>query len=132
MPRPLSVIALMRLSRPLFSLPLFSVSFSVLSVTLWFPPSPARAAGLKVPPGFEVTEFAGSALANDIYCLTLDPRGRVVVSGRGYVRLLLPEGEGRAGRALDFAGAPRDGAMGLFWEGDTLYCVGEGGLRRWR
>jgi putative heme-binding domain-containing protein len=131
MPRPQSPIALLRLFRPLFSLP--SVSFSVLSVTLWFPLPPLHGAGLRVPAGFEVTEFAGSALANDIYCLTLDPKGRVVVSGRGYVRLLLdPAGKGRAERALDFAGAPGDGAMGLLWEGDTLYCVGDGGLRRWR
>ncbi len=95
--------------------------------------APEPAAGLRVPPGFEVTEFAGSDLANDIYCLTLDPRGRVVVSGRGYVRLLLDEdGSGRATKALDFTGGPADGAMGLFWEGDDLYCVGAGGQRRWR
>src|SRR5262249_18306201 len=35
-------------------------------------------------------------------------------------------------KALGFAGAPKDGAMGLFWEGDDLYCMGDGGLRRWR
>jgi hypothetical protein len=34
--------------------------------------------GLRVPDGFEVTEFADSSLANDIYCLTLDSKGRVV------------------------------------------------------
>jgi putative heme-binding domain-containing protein len=89
--------------------------------------------GLRVPDGFEVTEFAGSDLANDIYCLTLDPKGRVVVSGRDYIRLLLDERDtGRATRVLDFAGAPKDGAMGLFWEGDDLYCMGDGGLRRYR
>src|SRR6516165_2922997 len=88
--------------------------------------------GLRVPPGFEVTEFADSSLANDIFCLTLDPKGRVVVSGRGYIRLLLDEdGDGKADKALDFADAPKDGAMGLFWEGDTLYCMGDGGLRRY-
>src|SRR5262249_37008382 len=37
-----------------------------------------------------------------------------------------------ADEALDFAGAPADGAMGLFWEGTTLYCMGGGGLRRYR
>jgi putative heme-binding domain-containing protein len=88
--------------------------------------------GLRVPDGFEVTEFADSSLANDIYCLTLDPRGRVVVSGRGYIRLLVDDnGDGRVDRALDFAGAPKDGAMGLFWEGETLWCMGDGGLRRY-
>jgi putative heme-binding domain-containing protein len=88
--------------------------------------------GLRVPPGFEVTEFADSTLANDVYCLTLDPQGRPVVSGRGYLRVLVDDdGDGRADRALDFAGPPADGAMGLLWEGDTLYCVGGGGLRRY-
>ncbi|HEY7428888.1 MAG TPA: c-type cytochrome [Gemmataceae bacterium] len=89
--------------------------------------------GLRLPDGFEVVEFADSSLANDIYCLTLDPKGRVVVSGRDYIRLLVDEdGDGRADRTLDFAGAPKDGAMGLFWEGDTLFCMGDGGLRRYR
>jgi putative heme-binding domain-containing protein len=89
--------------------------------------------GVRVPEGFEVTEFADSSLANDIYCMTLDSRGRVIVSGRGYIRLLVDDnGDGRADRALDFAGAPKDGAMGLFWENDTLFCMGDGGLRRYR
>jgi putative heme-binding domain-containing protein len=89
--------------------------------------------GLQVPAGFEVTEFADSTLSNDIFCMTLDPHGRVVVSGRGFIRLLLDEnGDGRADRVVDFAGAPKDGAMGLFWEGDTLFCMGDGGLRCYR
>jgi putative heme-binding domain-containing protein len=87
--------------------------------------------GLRLPVGFEVTEFAGSDLANDIFCMTLGPRGQVVVSGRGYIRLLV-EKDGKAVEALEFAGAPKDGAMGLFWEGDDLYCMGDGGLRRYR
>jgi putative membrane-bound dehydrogenase-like protein len=89
--------------------------------------------GLRVPPGFEVAEFADNSLANDIFCLTLDPQGRPVVSGRGYLRVLVDDdGDGRADRALDFAGPPADGAMGLLWEGNTLYCMGGGGLRRYR
>src|SRR5437660_10010732 len=88
--------------------------------------------GLRVPPGFEVTEFADSALANDIFSLTLDPRGRVVVSGRGYVRILVDDdGDGRADRALDFAAGPKDGAQGLLWEGSWLYYSVDGGLRRY-
>jgi putative heme-binding domain-containing protein len=89
--------------------------------------------GLRVPPGFEVAEFADSKLANDIFCMTLDPQGRVVVSGAGYIRILVDDdGDGRADRALDIAGAPKDGAQGLFWEGNNLYFTGDGGLRRWR
>ena len=39
-----------------------------------------------------------------------------------------------AGRieSVEFADGPRDGAMGLLWEGDTLYVTGDGGLRRYR
>ena len=89
--------------------------------------------GLRVPPGFAVTEVADSALANDIYRMTLDPRGRVVVAGRGYIRTLIDDdGDGRADRSVEFVDGPRDGAMGLLWEGDTLYVTGDGGLRRYR
>jgi putative membrane-bound dehydrogenase-like protein len=96
---------------------------------------PARADvqhGLRVPDGFEVTEYAGSDLANDIYCMTIDPQGRVIVSGRGYVRILVDDDNGKAARAIDFLAGPKDGAMGLLWEGDSLYVVGDGGLRRYR
>ncbi|WP_152049585.1 DUF7133 domain-containing protein [Tautonia marina] len=89
-------------------------------------------AGLRIPPGFVVTEFSGSDLANDIQCMTIDPRGRVIVSGRGYTRILIDDdADGRADRALPFADGPKDGAMGLFWEDDSLYVVGDGGLRRY-
>src|SRR5262249_22004631 len=76
------------------------------------------APGLPTLPGFRVTEFADGKLANDIFCMTLDPRGRVLVSGRGYLRLLVDDdGDGRADRALDLADGPKDGAQGLLWEG---------------
>jgi putative membrane-bound dehydrogenase-like protein len=89
--------------------------------------------GLRVPPGFEVTEFADSRLANDIFTMTLDPRGRVVVSGRGYIRILVDtDKDGRADRVINFADGPKDGAHGLLWEGDALYFTGDGGLRRYR
>lgn len=89
------------------------------------------AQGLKLPPGFEVVEFADGKLANDIHTMTVDPKGRIVVAGRGYLRILVDDdGDGRADRAIDFASEPKDGAMGILWEGDTLYVTGDGGLRR--
>ena len=94
---------------------------------------PAVQASFRVPPGFEVTEFADSRLANDIFSITIDPRGRVVVSGPGYIRILIDDdGDGKADRAIEFADRPKDGAQGLLWEGDTLYFTGDGGLRRYR
>lgn len=86
--------------------------------------------GLRVPEGFEVVEYADAALANDIYTMTIDPRGRIVVAGRDYIRLLLDKNnDGMADAAVPLA-APKDGAMGLLWEGDYLYYTGDGGLRR--
>src|SRR5437899_3487798 len=82
--------------------------------------------GLRVPPGFEVTEFADSKLANDIFSMTLDPRGRVGVSGRGYIRILVDDDkDGRADRAIDFADGQEDLARGLRWEGSALYCTAD-------
>jgi len=86
--------------------------------------------GLRAPDGFQITQFADSKLANDIYCLTIDPHGRLVASGRGYIRILCDDdNDGKAERAIDVADAPKDGAMGMLWEKDALYVTGEGGLR---
>jgi putative heme-binding domain-containing protein len=111
---------------------------SILLVALVVVVLPARAlaqpavAGLKAPPGFVVTEFADSKLANDIICMTVDPKGRVVVAGRGYIRILVDDdSDGKADRAIEVAAAPKDGAMGLCWEGDSLFFTGDGGLRRY-
>ena len=93
----------------------------------------AQIPGFTLPPGFVVTEFAGDDLANDIYTMTIDARGRVFVAGRGYIRNLIDDdGEGRADRALDFADSPKDGAHGLLVEDDTLFAVGDGALRRFQ
>ncbi len=105
-------------------------------VTLLGMPAPVPAAsgalGLRVPPGFEVTEYADSNLANDIFSMTLDPRGRIVVSGRGYIRILVDDHHvGRANRAIDFAAGPKEGAQGMLWEGSWLYFTADGGLRRY-
>src|ERR1700685_578188 len=40
---------------------------------------------LRVPPGFVVTQYADDRLAHDIFSMTIDSLGRVVVSGPGYV-----------------------------------------------
>jgi putative heme-binding domain-containing protein len=95
-------------------------------------PAANVALGLRVPPGFEVTEYADGSLANDIFSMTLDPKGRVVVSGRGYMRILVDDHHaGRANRAIDFADGPKEGAQGMLWEGSWLYFTADGGLRRY-
>src|SRR5436853_7734390 len=86
--------------------------------------SPARADlkvaghGLKLPPGFTVTEFAGDEFAHDCYTLTINPKGQVVVAGRGYIRLLLDDdGDGKAERAVEIADHHKDGSLGLICGG---------------
>src|SRR6266513_5658734 len=41
---------------------------------------PVEDLGLRVAPGFRVTLYSDSALANDIYAMTLDSQGRVGVT----------------------------------------------------
>jgi putative heme-binding domain-containing protein len=87
--------------------------------------------GMRVPDGFEITEFADAKLANDIHCLTIDPRGRIVVSGPGYLRVLIDsKGDSKVDRAIDLVPGLKDGPQGLLWEGNTLYFTADGGLRR--
>ena len=39
--------------------------------------------GFRVPDGFEVSVFAGDDLAHDIFCMTTDQAGRIVVASKG-------------------------------------------------
>lgn len=96
--------------------------------------SPAQnAVGLKVPDGFEVREFATDEQAHDIYSLTIDPLGRVAVSGPGYVRILEDsDHDGKAETVIPFANGPASGAQGLYFHGRSLLAMGDGGLLRYR
>ena len=90
--------------------------------------------GLRVPPGFEVTEFADSGLANDIFSMTLDPRAGWSSPGRGYIRILVDDdNDGRADRATRLRraseGRRHGSALGRRFH---LYFMGDGGLRRFR
>ena len=70
-------------------------------------PLPAEDLGLRVPEGFEVSLYAGDDLAHDIYSMTLDSQGRVVVAGRDYVKILHDDDrDGRADRATLFSSRP--------------------------
>jgi putative membrane-bound dehydrogenase-like protein len=89
--------------------------------------------GLRAPEGFEVTQFAGDDLAHDIYSMTINARGEVVVSGVGYVRALLDtDGDGTADATRQFADGPGTGAQGMHFDGPDLICTGDAGLIRYR
>jgi len=66
-----------------------SILFVGLIVTLGFP---ARATepdlGFTVPKGFRATLAADESLANDIFAMTLDKKGRIVVTSQGYIKTL--------------------------------------------
>ena len=38
---------------------------------------------VKMPAGFEILPYADDSLASDIYCLSISPKGDVMVSGKG-------------------------------------------------
>lgn len=89
--------------------------------------------GLKLPDGFQVTKFADDSLAHDIYSMTIDSLGRVVVSGPGYVKILIDtDGDGKADKARTYANGPATGAQGLFFLGRDLLCTGDAGLIRYK
>lgn len=89
--------------------------------------------GIQVPEGFEVTLFADDDLAHDVHAMTVDSLGRIVVSGLGYVRILVDDdGDGRADRFIPFADEPKTGAQGMHFHGRDLLCTGDGGLLRYR
>jgi putative membrane-bound dehydrogenase-like protein len=113
------------------------LSFVLLVLFVAFPSSRAAAAedplGVRVPDGFKVTLFADDDLAHDIFALTVDSLGRVVVSGPGYVRILLDrDGDGRADAYQQYADGPKTGSQGMCFDGRDLICTGDAGLLRYR
>lgn len=99
-------------------------------------PGPGVGADAKrvlVPAGFQVSVFADDDLASNIYSMTVDSLGRVVVAGPGYVRILVDQdGDGRAESFKTFSDRPASGAQGLFFHGRDLLASGDGALLRFR
>ena len=115
------------------SLPCVRAIFLVLTTAACgFAASPP-ASGVKVPPGFVATLYADDHLAHDIFSMTVDAKGRIVVAGPGYVRILIDkDGDGKADSFIQFADGPKSGAQGLYFHGNDLICTGDGGLLRYR
>ena len=117
--------------RFLSSLPILRITLAALSTVIFTETLVADDIGVKVPEGFEVTEFAGNELAHDVYSMTLDAKGRVVVAGAGFVKILVDNnGDGKADEAKVFSEVPKNGAQGMYFLGRSLVCVGDGGLLR--
>lgn len=85
--------------------------------------------GIRAPDGFEISLFAGDDLVHDIYSMTVDSQGRIVVAGAGYIKTLHDDdGDGQADRATLFSDKPKSGAHGLLADGNTLYASGDNGI----
>ena len=86
---------------------------------------------IEVPAGFKITKVADDDLATNIFCMIVDPDGRPVVSGPGYIKTLIDsDSDGVYDQSSLAFDGPRDGAQGLMIESDKLYFVGDNGL--WR
>ena len=82
-----------------------------------------------VPDGFVVQKVADDSLAHDAYSMTLDTRGRPVISGPGYIRTLLDgNSDDVFDQAVTWGAWPKQGAQGLWSEQGKLYWVADGGL----
>ena len=77
---------------------------------------------------FHVELFADDDLAHDVHSMTVDAKGRVVVSGPGYVRILIDsDNDGRADTFKQFTDKPATGSQGMFFLGSSLLCSGRSG-----
>jgi putative heme-binding domain-containing protein len=108
------------------------ITLAIALASLWLaaPASRADDLGLRVAPGFRVTLFADHEIANDLWAMTLDAQGRVVVTSRGWVKRL-EDTDGKADRAVLLAHTT-SGGMGLCFDGDDLWFCGDGWLSRYR
>ncbi len=92
----------------------------------------AQSLGFEVPAGFAVTQYADDALASDIYSLAIDSKGRVVVSSKNSVKILVDtDGDGKADQAIPFSKLPASGAHGMTFDGNDMIAAGDLGVRRY-
>ncbi|MBA4019046.1 MAG: hypothetical protein C0483_17905 [Pirellula sp.] len=89
---------------------------------------------VRVPEGFVVELYADDDLATNITAMTVDHRGRVVVAGPGYIRILHDDdNDGRADWARQFVDGHATGARGMVFvpedRGAVLYCSDDDGIR---
>jgi len=86
---------------------------------------PVEGMGLRVAPGFKVTQIADHTIANDIFSMTLDAKGRVVVSSSGWIKTLVDKnGDGKLDDAQLFVNTGT-GSMGLCFYGNDCYSCND-------
>ncbi|PYI87662.1 MAG: hypothetical protein DME26_05435 [Verrucomicrobia bacterium] len=111
--------------------PVVSLLMPSLALAQALPLVPIEQLGLRAPMGFRVTVYADERFANDIYAMTLDSQGRVVVTGQGYIKILQDiNNDGIADSATLFA-TTQTGGMGLCFDGNDLLFSGDGFFSRY-
>ncbi len=107
------------------------ILFLVTATTWSHAEAQEKVSWLEVPEGFEVTQFANDELATDIFCMTFDSKGRCVVAGPGYIKVLIDnDQDGTADNAQLFYGAFPAGVQGMYFDGNDLLCTGGQGMMR--
>jgi putative membrane-bound dehydrogenase-like protein len=82
---------------------------------------PVEGMGLRLAKGFRITQIADHTLANDIFSMTLDSKGRIVVSSAGWIKTLIDkDGDGKPDEAQLFVNTGT-GSMGLCFYGSDCY-----------
>lgn len=108
------------------------VGFGLAASNLPAALSPVPSQELRIAPNFQITQFSDPDLATDIFAMTLDSQGRVVVTGPGYIRRLEDtDGDGKADKVTQLA-QTRTGGMGLCFDGEDLAFVGDGAFSVFR
>lgn len=85
--------------------------------------------GIEVESGYRLTHVATDKIASNIFCLAVDPEGRVFVSGPGYIRVLVDsDGDGVFENSTLFSDRLKSGAQGMAFDRTELLCTGDGGV----
>jgi len=85
--------------------------------------------GIAVDNRFKISQVATDKIASNIFCMAVDPDGRVFVSGPGYIKVLVDaDGDGVFENATLFSGRLRSGAQGMAFDGTEILCTGDGGI----
>ena len=85
--------------------------------------------GIEVESGYRLTHVATDKIANNIFCMAVDPEGRVFVSGPGYIKVLADSnGDGVFENSTLFSDRLKSGAQGMAFDQTDLLCTGDGGV----
>ena len=87
------------------------------------------AKGIAVKNGFKISQVATDKIASNIFCMAVDPEGRVFVSGPGYIKVLVDsDGDGVFENATLFSDRLKSGVQGMGFDQTDMLCTGDGGV----